>query len=152
MPNKCPFKDEVLTEIKEQQTALMELHAERAGIRKENKVQKERKEKKLKELKTNKKKSELQEGTLEDLVAKSDVKQSSFETTNSLNLDVANGADVIAEMSRQTSTKSTGLKTYAAEVRKVIETADVIFEVLDARDPLGSRNEQVCPLTDFLSP
>lgn len=34
-------------------------------------------------------------------------------------------------------------KVYAAEVRKTIETADIIIEVLDARDPLGSRSKTV---------
>lgn len=32
---------------------------------------------------------------------------------------------------------------FAAEVRKTIEAADIIIEVLDARDPLGSRNRAI---------
>ncbi|KAI6230341.1 CP-type G domain-containing protein [Aphelenchoides fujianensis] len=34
-------------------------------------------------------------------------------------------------------------RTYASEVRKTIEAADVIIEVLDARDPLGSRSAEI---------
>ncbi|KAI6172911.1 hypothetical protein M3Y98_01025800 [Aphelenchoides besseyi] len=34
-------------------------------------------------------------------------------------------------------------KTYASEVRKTIEAADVVIEVLDARDPLGSRSREI---------
>lgn len=35
------------------------------------------------------------------------------------------------------------MKAYAGEVRKTIEAADVVIEVLDARDPLGSRNRYI---------
>jgi len=34
-------------------------------------------------------------------------------------------------------------RMFAAEVRKTIEAADIIIEVLDARDPLGSRNRAI---------
>ncbi|KAK6044808.1 hypothetical protein COOONC_17687, partial [Cooperia oncophora] len=35
------------------------------------------------------------------------------------------------------------VKAYASEVRKMIESADIIIQVLDARDPLGSRSSSV---------
>ncbi|CAD5211978.1 unnamed protein product [Bursaphelenchus okinawaensis] len=34
-------------------------------------------------------------------------------------------------------------RTYAAEVKKTISAADIIIEVLDARDPFGSRSKQI---------
>uniref|UniRef100_A0A183BUA0 CP-type G domain-containing protein n=1 Tax=Globodera pallida TaxID=36090 RepID=A0A183BUA0_GLOPA len=35
------------------------------------------------------------------------------------------------------------VRSFAAEVRRTIENADIIIEVLDARDPFGSRSDQI---------
>ena len=34
-------------------------------------------------------------------------------------------------------------KAYYRELKKVLEEADVIIEVLDARDPMGCRNHEI---------
>ncbi|CAG8732274.1 7096_t:CDS:2, partial [Cetraspora pellucida] len=48
--------------------------------------------------------------------------------------------------------KDNSHKTYYKEFQKVIEAADVILEILDARDPLGYRTKQIEKMIDDLVP
>eukprot|EP01012_Entosiphon_sulcatum_P032382 TRINITY_DN41195_c0_g1_i1.p1 TRINITY_DN41195_c0_g1~~TRINITY_DN41195_c0_g1_i1.p1 ORF type:complete len:465 (+),score=106.10 TRINITY_DN41195_c0_g1_i1:39-1397(+) len=44
-----------------------------------------------------------------------------------------------ADMDQRTATKDSSCRAYYKEFRKVVESADVLLEVLDARDPSGCR-------------
>ena len=68
-------------------------------------------------------------------------KQEQFERQSNL-LSKSNPFDGFAIESKS-GEKETSLKTFYKEFKKVVEAADVLIEVLDARDPLGSRCPQV---------
>ncbi|PAV56922.1 hypothetical protein WR25_15762 [Diploscapter pachys] len=120
VPNSCPFKDEILQEaertrekIKAQQEAKKEAAKQRAAAGK---------------LKANDKPT-----TLEDLSKKAARQASDYEFSVLMN----------AEKKGETGKLDKSTSVYAAEVRKTIAAADVVIEVLDARDPLGSRSPSV---------
>lgn len=122
VPNKCPFKEEILAEAEQQREAI-----------------KEAKLKQKEATKLRKKMGKLNVGEKRKLAAGSaDLKaliENAAKQAVQTDVDAADG-DSEEKMS-PLSDKS--LKAYAAEVRRTIETADIILEVLDARDPLGSR-------------
>uniref|UniRef100_A0A0R3S1L3 CP-type G domain-containing protein n=1 Tax=Elaeophora elaphi TaxID=1147741 RepID=A0A0R3S1L3_9BILA len=122
VPNKCPFKEEIL------------LHAEKERER----IEHEKCEKK--------KAAKQKHPDVARIGAKRKCTSDNLET---LALKVMEQAD---GMSLHSENRSTGnleqvrekiQKQYANEVRKTVESADIIIEVLDARDPLGSRNRTV---------
>jgi len=49
----------------------------------------------------------------------------------------------VIELASPSSHSDNSKKAYYREFKKVIEAADVILEVLDARDPIGCRSKQV---------
>lgn len=122
VPNICPFKEDILKEVE-----LL-------------KKQKEEEKQKLRELAKSERqkekeaqKAEMVKGGLNNLVANATIRGKIHESlTPEINQD--------KEFSKKTELS---LKQYYKEFRKVIEAADVILEVVDARDPLGTRCKQV---------
>uniref|UniRef100_A0A0A9YF83 Guanine nucleotide-binding protein-like 3 homolog n=1 Tax=Lygus hesperus TaxID=30085 RepID=A0A0A9YF83_LYGHE len=117
VPNACPFKDEILAQVEDLKRKKEEEKQKQRAIWKEERE-------KLKQLEA--------EGTLEEMANKAEVKQKihdAFEPTDE---------------EKPVFTKKEGsLKAYYREFKKVVSSADVILEVVDARDPLGTRCKQV---------
>jgi len=119
IPNKFPFKQEILQE------------AENRRVQKEEDRQKQVERRKKDRLKTVNKRRNL-----ETLVTDAKKRADSFERQTGFVKDKTK--DYTSGKSVENSAKA-----YYKEVKKVIEAADVIIEVLDARDPIGSRCPQV---------
>lgn len=116
IPNQCPFKEDIMKEVE----AL--------------KQQREEEKQKQRELAKEKKREKLASGGLQGLVSDAANKQSVHESLLSSNSKDSRGLVLKEENS---------LKAYYKEFKKVLEAADVILEVVDARDPLGTRCKQV---------
>ncbi|KAK6733908.1 hypothetical protein RB195_017585 [Necator americanus] len=119
VPKACPFKDEILNE------------AEKA--RERIKAQMEAKKEAAKQARVEKRKDTLPTD-LHALSAKAAKEGEEFETQQELKNSAVKDFNPLCDRS---------IKAYASEVRKMIETADIIIQVLDARDPLGSRSASV---------
>ncbi|KAK9496549.1 hypothetical protein O3M35_013174 [Rhynocoris fuscipes] len=118
IPNACPFKDDILKEVEE--------------LKRKKEEEKQRQKALWKEERERLKKLELEKGNLEGLKEKAEEKQQIHEAFQPV------------EEEKPIYTKREGsLKAYYREFKKVVEAADVILEVVDARDPLGTRCKQV---------
>ncbi|CAK8690488.1 unnamed protein product [Clavelina lepadiformis] len=111
VPNSVPFKEEILRE---------------AELRKQQAEEAKKRQKEQRHNEYNKRRS------LEGLQSDAMQRQKAFEhqTTTIGKMVQDKYADIDKEMSR---------KAYYKEFKKVVESADVVVEVLDARDPLGCR-------------
>ncbi|KOX78639.1 Guanine nucleotide-binding protein-like 3 like protein [Melipona quadrifasciata] len=114
LPNQCAFKEDILKEIE-----LMKKHNE------------EEKEKKREAARQRKR--ELVKTDLQGLVSAAQNKQ---EKHQEIEMDDE-------KMKNALSKEENSLKCYYKEFRKVLNAADVILEVVDARDPLGTRCKEV---------
>ncbi|XP_028162357.1 guanine nucleotide-binding protein-like 3 homolog [Ostrinia furnacalis] len=124
VPNVCPFKEEILKEVE----AVKKHKEEERQKRKE--LAKLEKQKKIEE----KKNSKI---SMDTLVANAEARgkvHDVFKSGEMQSDDVEFGKDKSQENS---------LKAYYREFKKVISEADVILEIVDARDPLGTRCIQV---------
>lgn len=123
IPNECPFKDDILKEVE-----AVKKHKEEERQKKKD-LAKLEKQKKMEE----KKNSKPSIGALvENAQARGKV-HDAFKTD-----DVSDEIEFGKDRKQENS-----LKTYYREFKKVISEAEVILEVVDARDPLGTRCSQV---------
>jgi len=121
IPADCPFKEQVL--------------AEAEAVVAKNVEIKEKRRLELKEIRKNdkgRKLAEMRGMTLEGLASHAQRRDAQFEQSK----DIQSAA-----LDRGLTDRSA--KAYYKEFKKVIESADVILQVLDARDPLGSRCREV---------
>ncbi|KAK7457986.1 hypothetical protein BaRGS_00039131 [Batillaria attramentaria] len=114
IPNSLPFKETVLKELEDRKRRVEE----------ERQKQKERRAKDREKLQNKKR-------NLADIVKNADKRQLEYERKQAAK---ANGGE---RNSRDVPERS--LKTYFKEFKKVVDAADVVLEILDSRDPLGSR-------------
>lgn len=117
IPNQCPFKEDILKEVE--------------AIKKANEEEK----RKRKEAAREKKREELAKSGLQGLVSQAENKQLAHKS-----MEVDTVEDKIKDTVVQ---QEKSLKAYYKEFKKVLDAADVVIEVVDARDPLGTRCKQV---------
>lgn len=121
VPNICPFKEDIIKEAE--------------AVRKHNE---EEKLKRREQAKLDRVASLSKPKTLESLVHSAETRQAIHTAINDNKSVAVDGQYLNEEKSKENS-----LKAYFKEFKKVIENADVILEVVDARDPLGTRCAEV---------
>jgi nuclear GTP-binding protein len=115
IPNSLPFKDKILQEAEERKQRAAELRQH----------QKEERQKLM---------AEKRQMSLTQVAEDAQRRVDQFEQKTTVIKELQTTGNLLSERSA---------KTYYREFRKVVEAADVVLEVLDARDPLGSRCPQV---------
>ncbi|XP_023936909.2 guanine nucleotide-binding protein-like 3 homolog [Bicyclus anynana] len=123
IPNVCPFKEDILKEV------------EAVKKHKEEEKQKRKEQAKLEKQKRleDKKKNPI---GIDTLVANAEARGKVHDAFKSP--ETENDNEYGKDRSQENS-----LKTYYREFKKVISEAEVVLEVVDARDPLGTRCVQV---------
>ncbi|CAF0722774.1 unnamed protein product [Brachionus calyciflorus] len=124
VPGKHPFKEEILQAAEKQKQAELEEKKQKKLERKKNQE-------------TNSKPNEFKD--IDDLLKQAQKKQEQFNRT----LNLLGKENPFDNFGSKNSEKETSLRTFYKEFKKVVDAADVIIQVLDARDPLGSRCPQV---------
>lgn len=117
MPNSCPFKESVLREVE--------------ALKKQREEEKEKQREEARE-----RKRAQQSGNLEGLVNRAQNQQ--------VQHDSQKGSGSSEQIGQKPAKKEeNSLKAHYKEFKKVLDASDVILEIVDARDPLGTRCKQV---------
>ncbi|XP_018343334.1 PREDICTED: guanine nucleotide-binding protein-like 3 homolog [Trachymyrmex septentrionalis] len=117
IPNQCPFKEDILKEVEAM------------------KKQREEEKQKQKEMARERKREQLAKDGLQGLVKQAENKQLAHKS-----MEVDSAQD---QIKKGVAKEENSLKAYYKEFKKVLDAADVILEVVDARDPLGTRCKEV---------
>jgi len=123
VPNQCPFKEDILKEVE-----AMRKHQEEEK-RKQREAARERK------------REQLAKDGLQGLVNRAETKQLAHK---SMELD-----SVQDQIKTAVAKEENSLKAYYKEFKKVLDAADVILEIVDARDPLGTRCKEARTSQNF---
>ncbi|XP_073816086.1 nucleostemin 1 [Musca autumnalis] len=118
IPNICPFKEDILKEVEEAKK-----RQEEEKQRKREAIRLERSQNRFKTLEALADDADMR-GTVHTIMHENDVASDEKQYKTS-------------------DTKEQSLKQYFKEFKKVLENADVVLEVVDARDPLGTRCTEV---------
>ncbi|XP_078050568.1 nucleostemin 1 [Augochlora pura] len=117
IPNQCPFKEDILKDVE----AMRKQHEEEKQKRREDAREKKR--------------QQVAKGGIQGLVSNVETKQAEHQEME---------VDTVKEkIEAAVGEKKNSMKAYYKEFKKVIDAADVILEVVDARDPLGTRCKEV---------
>ncbi|CAH1783426.1 unnamed protein product [Owenia fusiformis] len=117
IPNSAPFKEQVLKEAEERKIKL-----------EDERLRNKEKQKKARQKQVAKKRN------LSSMILDAQKRQKEFEKQKAATGEANDEANKPVETSR---------KAFYKEFRKVVDAADVVLQVLDARDPLGSRCVEV---------
>ncbi|CAG8632994.1 23431_t:CDS:2, partial [Cetraspora pellucida] len=128
IPNLWPFKNQLLNEIDQQKRKIED---------------EKQRQKKARNTLFNKNRN-LNFSSLAEDASKRDVAfESDPNNANEVEDETSTAIDAVA-----IGHKDNSHKAYYKEFQKVIEAADVILEILDARDPLGYRTKQIEKMID----
>jgi nuclear GTP-binding protein len=123
IPNLWPYKEKLLNQIEESKRMAEE----------------EKRRKRQMEIQKKKKKKEA--NSLQALARSAEQRARAFDAQQANTEMTWEGSRDVEESA--ITTKDNSRRAYYREFRKVVEAADVILEVLDARDPLGCRAKHV---------
>ncbi|XP_071810057.1 guanine nucleotide-binding protein-like 3 homolog [Asterias amurensis] len=116
IPNLAPFKENILREAQDRKA-------------KEEEEKKRQKDKRFQEV--------MKQRKIGDLQTSAERRAKAFEQKQSiLGSKISSGSHSARDL-------ETSRKTYYKEFKKVLEASDIVIQVIDARDPLGSRCPQL---------
>ncbi|KAF9975465.1 Guanine nucleotide-binding protein-like 3 [Actinomortierella ambigua] len=127
IPNLFPLKEQMLQKIADQKAKVAE-EKERQKMARQNAQMKNRK-------------LDIKPMTIQDM-AKNAAKRGADFDASAMAAMADDGVRHLVDAAA-VGGKDNSRKAYYREFRKVLENADVVLEVLDARDPLGCRTKQI---------